>query len=92
MYSCAIMQLRIDRRFIMHEHMAMHKEQERDRFHAAGRRRSVDQPYRMESRVGARIRSQVAAMRSLIARTLRRLADSIDSYAGGCVDGQLTCQ
>lgn len=81
----------------MHEHMAMHKEQERDRIntarmHAARRVEMLDHFPRSKRRLTRRMPTWIATMRSQTARALRRVADSIDSYAGGCVDGQLTCR
>jgi hypothetical protein len=74
-----------------YEHMVIHKARERELIESAERARYLQVSGRMSRRRGEAPQSRVIRLRSVIAKTLRTLADAIDSYRAGCVDGQLTC-
>ena len=75
-----------------YEHMVIHKTRERELIESAQRTRRLRSTGRRSGRGGEPLRFQLLRFRGAIAKALRRLADGIDSYRAGCVDGQLTCE
>ena len=75
-----------------YEHMVIHKARERELIESAERARNLQIKGRMSRKRADASQSRVIRLRSAIAKTLRSLADAIDSYRTGCVDGQLTCE
>lgn len=75
-----------------YEHLTIHKARERELIDRAERMRLSRSRRRLPGGVVESLDSLINVSRSLIARGLRKLADSIDAYRAGCVDGTVTCE